>query len=33
MALTPSKLLEAHLQLDPQVMAVLRKTASPVVPN
>jgi oxalate decarboxylase len=33
MALTPSKLLEAHFQLDPQVMAVLRKTASPVVPN
>ena len=32
MALTPPELVEAHLKLDPQVMAALRKTQSPVVP-
>jgi oxalate decarboxylase len=33
MALTPPELLEAHLQLDPQVMAALRKQKVPVVPG
>jgi oxalate decarboxylase len=32
MALTPPKLLEAHLQLDQQVMSALRKQKAPVVP-
>lgn len=32
MALTPPELVEAHLKLDPQVMAALRKKQSPVVP-
>jgi len=32
MALTPPELVEAHLKLDPQVMAALRKTKAPVVP-
>ena len=32
MALTPQKLLEAHLNLDQQVMDTLRKTKAPVVP-
>jgi oxalate decarboxylase len=31
MALTPKPLVEAHLKLDPQVMAALRKTKTPVV--
>ncbi len=31
MALTPPKLLEAHLHLDPQVMEALRKQKAPVV--
>jgi oxalate decarboxylase len=33
MALTPSKLMEAHLNLDRQVMSELRKTKAPVVPK
>jgi oxalate decarboxylase len=33
MALTPPELVEAHLKLDPQVMAGLRKTKMPVVPG
>jgi oxalate decarboxylase len=33
MALTPPQLVEAHLKLDPQVMAALRKTKAPVVPG
>ena len=32
MALTPPELVEAHLKLDPQVMAALRKEKAPVVP-
>lgn len=32
MALTPPTLLEAHLNLDPQVMNALRKTKAPIVP-
>jgi oxalate decarboxylase len=32
MALTPPELVEAHLKLDPQVMAALRKTKAPIVP-
>jgi oxalate decarboxylase len=32
MALTPPKLLEAHLNLDRRVMDALRKTKAPVVP-
>jgi oxalate decarboxylase len=32
MALTPPELVEAHLKLDQQVMAALRKQKSPVVP-
>jgi len=32
MALTPPELVEAHLKLDPQVMAALRKSKAPVVP-
>jgi len=32
MALTPPQLLQAHLHLDPAVMAALRKQKSPVVP-
>jgi oxalate decarboxylase len=32
MALTPPELVEAHLKLDPQVMAALRKEKVPVVP-
>jgi oxalate decarboxylase len=32
MALTPPELVDAHLKLDPQVMARLRKTKTPVVP-
>ena len=32
MALTPSELVEAHLQLDPKVMEALRKGKVPVVP-
>jgi len=32
MALTPPQLVEAHLKLDPQVMAALRKTKAPVIP-
>lgn len=32
MALTPPKLVEAHLGLDPQVMQALRKEKAPVVP-
>jgi oxalate decarboxylase len=31
-ALTPPELVEAHLKLDPQVMAALRKGKAPVVP-
>ncbi len=33
MALTPPKLLQSHLNLDPRVMAALRKTKAPVVPE
>jgi oxalate decarboxylase len=33
MALTPPKLVDAHLNLDPQVMNALRKTKAPVVPT
>jgi oxalate decarboxylase len=33
MALTPPELVEAHLKLDPKVMAGLRKTKTPVVPG
>jgi oxalate decarboxylase len=33
MALTPPDLLEAHLKLDPQVMAALRKQKVPIVPG
>ena len=33
MALTPSKLMEAHLNLDRRVMDALRKTKAPVVPE
>ncbi|WP_024516308.1 cupin domain-containing protein [Bradyrhizobium sp. Tv2a-2] len=33
MALTPPKLVDAHLDLDPQVMNALRKTKAPVVPT
>lgn len=32
MALTPPELVQAHLNLDPQVMAALRKKVAPVVP-
>jgi hypothetical protein len=32
MALTPHELLDAHLKLEQQVMAGLRKTKMPVVP-
>jgi oxalate decarboxylase len=32
MALTPPELVEAHLKLGPEVMAVLRKYKAPVVP-
>jgi len=32
MALTPPELVEAHLNLDKQVMAALRKEKVPVVP-
>jgi hypothetical protein len=32
MALTPPELVNAHLNLDQQVMAALRKTKAPVVP-
>ena len=32
MALTPPELVEAHLKLDPQTMAALRKEKVPVVP-
>jgi oxalate decarboxylase len=32
MALTPPKLVQAHLNLDQQVMAALRKTKAPIVP-
>jgi oxalate decarboxylase len=32
MALTPPELVNAHLKLDHQVMAALRKTKVPVVP-
>jgi oxalate decarboxylase len=32
MALTPPELVNAHLQLGPQVMDALRKTKAPVVP-
>ena len=32
MALTPTELVEAHLNLDKQVMAALRKEKAPVVP-
>ena len=32
MALTPPKLLEAHLNLDQRVMSVLRKQKVPIVP-
>jgi oxalate decarboxylase len=32
MALTPPELVEAHLKLGPEVMAVLRKHKAPVVP-
>jgi oxalate decarboxylase len=32
MALTPPELVNAHLRLDPQVMAALRKKKAPVVP-
>jgi oxalate decarboxylase len=32
MALTPPELVQAHLNLDPQVMTALRKTKAPVVP-
>ncbi len=32
MALTPPELVSAHLKLDQQVMAALRKTKAPVVP-
>jgi hypothetical protein len=32
MALTPPELVEAHLKLDCQVMAALRKSKAPVVP-
>jgi oxalate decarboxylase len=33
MALTPPDLVEAHLKLDPQVMAALRKQKVPIVPG
>jgi len=33
MALTPPKLMEAHLNLGPRVMSALRKTKAPVVPE
>jgi oxalate decarboxylase len=32
MALTPPELVEAHLQLNPEVMKALRKTKMPIVP-
>jgi oxalate decarboxylase len=32
MALTPPELVQAHLNLDEQVMQVLRKVKAPVVP-
>ncbi|MDB5598443.1 MAG: oxalate decarboxylase [Xanthobacteraceae bacterium] len=32
MALTPPELVEAHLNLDPQVMGALRKKVAPIVP-
>ena len=32
MALTPPELVQAHLKLDPQTMAALRKQKVPVVP-
>jgi oxalate decarboxylase len=32
MALTPPEMVEAHLKLGPEVMAVLRKFKAPVVP-
>jgi oxalate decarboxylase/phosphoglucose isomerase-like protein (cupin superfamily) len=32
MALTPPELVEAHLNLGPQVMAALRKKEAPIVP-
>jgi oxalate decarboxylase len=32
MALTPPELVEAHLNLDQQVMKALRKNKAPVVP-
>jgi oxalate decarboxylase len=32
MALTPPELVQAHLNLDPQVMNALRKTKAPIVP-
>jgi oxalate decarboxylase len=32
MALTPPELVSAHLKLDQQVMAALRKSKAPVVP-
>jgi oxalate decarboxylase len=30
--LTPPELVEAHLQLDPEVMKALRKAKTPIVP-
>jgi oxalate decarboxylase len=33
MALTPPELIDAHLKLDPQVMAALRRTEAPIVPD
>jgi len=32
MALTPPELVQAHVKLDPQTMAALRKEKVPVVP-
>jgi oxalate decarboxylase len=32
MALTPPELVNAHLKLDPKVMAALRKKKVPIVP-
>jgi oxalate decarboxylase len=33
MALTPPELVQGHLNLDPAVMAALRKEKSPIVPT
>jgi oxalate decarboxylase len=33
MALTPPELVDAHLKLDRQVAAALRKTEAPIVPD